>query len=683
MRLRPPLFLLPLLALLACGSSGTGTPTNGPPATQSLFVVPASLADLSDVHFYDHPFPSDFRRDPDGSVHFGGFYNPYGTTIIDSYVQATVGLLQGFSPVAAAYLRFTGDLDPSTLPATPQAGLDPHASVQLVDVDPGSPERGQRKLAQIFWRQADGVYWLHDTLAVMPALGYPLRPRTQYAVVVTSDVHDTMGHPVAPSSDLAEVLGTPSARTKPVHDLFAPAVAELAKDGVPTSAIAHLTVFTTNDPTAQLFAVRDDVRANVLAPTVDPASWMQMETTADYDVYQGVYSPSPNYQAGTIPFAQYGDGGNFVFDAGGKPMLQNTFPMRFTFVVPNVTRCPPPAAGYPMVLYAHGTGGDYRSIVDEQNSVGQALAQQCVASMGVDQIFHGTRPGAPPLDDPNRVSTIELLFFNLNNPIAARTNGQQSAVDVVQQARLFTDSHVGVPASLSRTGVAIAFDATKLGFFGHSQGGLNGPLFMAADDQVHGGVLSGSSSMITIALLEKTQPSPSVAAAVITLLRLTHPGEAAELNVFHPVMNLAESIIDTTDPINYVGSIIQHPRAGFAPKSIYQTEGVNPDGTGDSYAPPHGIEVESVALGLPREAPGIHPIAEAAFSGLGDVTIPAGGLSGNLAGGMATGVLGQFVPAPGDDGHFVVFDVPACRLQAAEFCRDLMDHPVGLVSPVM
>ena len=132
------------------------------------------------------------------------------------------------------------------------------------------------------------------------------------------------------------------------------------------------------------------------------------------------------------------------------------------------------------------------------------MAQHCLASMGIDQIFHGTRPGAPPASDPNLEGDEDLLFINLNNPIAARTNSQQAAIDVVQQARLFTATHVTVPASVSRTGSAIAFDATKLIFIGHSQGGLNGPLFFAADDQARGGVLSGSGAMITVALLEKT-----------------------------------------------------------------------------------------------------------------------------------------------------------------------------------
>jgi len=118
---------------------------------------------------------------------------------------------------------------------------------------------------------------------------------------------------------------------------------------------------------------------------------------------------------------------------------------------------------------------------------------------------------SPGISDPNYESKEDLLFFNVNNLIAARTNGQQGAVDVVQQARLFEDTKLTVPAGTSRTQATIAFDATKLVFLGHSEGGLNGPLFLAGDDQALGGVLSGSGAMITVALLEKTSPMPSVA----------------------------------------------------------------------------------------------------------------------------------------------------------------------------
>lgn len=684
MMARPLLLALGTLAILTGGacssSSGTSTTPTTTTGTQALWVAPVGLSQLSEEHFYDHPWPSDLRRDADGTIHVGGFYNPRLVVLLKTYIAETIGLLPGFSPTSAMYLRFTGDIDPSTLPADPLHSVMPSSSVQLVNVDPNSPEHGKRHLLETFWQKTDGVYWLADTLAVRPALGYPLLPNTKYALVVTTAVKAADGTAITPSRDLSEVLGSQPVelRVKAAHDIYAPAVADLASQGIAASDIVHLAVFTTNDPTAQLFAVADDVRHNVPAPTVDATTWMATDQDADYDVYEGYYGPSPNYQQGNPPYND--SGGTFVF-ANGKPILQNTFRQKFCLVVPNAQKCPMPANGYPMVLNAHGTGGDYRSIVDDfgSDSLAHLFGQHCLAAMMINQIFSGDRPGSPGLSDPNYESDEDLLFFNVNNLLAARTNGQQAAVDVVQQARLFTDTKMTVPANVSRTQQAIAFDGTKITFVGHSEGGLNGPLFLAADDQALGGVLSGSGAMITVALLDKTAPMPSVAQAVKTLLELTRPAEAAELNLFHPVLNMAQTIVDATDPVNYARYIIQAPRPGFAPKSIFQTEGVNPDGTGDTYAPPLGIEIHSVALGLPRELPGEHAIAQSAWGGPADVTVPSSGLQGNLAGGKASGVLGQFVPAPMVDGHFVLFVVPAAHEQAGQFCQNLSANPLGLV----
>ncbi|MGH7293757.1 MAG: hypothetical protein ACRELB_02435, partial [Polyangiaceae bacterium] len=514
-------WLLALVVLPGCSSSSShGSPGGSDASTgvQGVWIVPASLDDLADTAFYDHPWPSDLRRNADGTLHCVGFYNPHLTIILQQYIDAacgtsggdgggapTSGFLDGFSPAAAGYVRFTGDIDPSTLPADPTGTTSASSSVQIVDVDPASPEHGQRRLLETFWRQADGVYWVHDTLAIQPALGYPLRPRTKYAIVVTNAVKAADGSAITPSPDLAEVLDLApvEARVQAAHDLYAPAVADLASDGVPAASIVQLAVFTTNDPTAHLFAVADDVHASVPAPTADAAKWTANDQTSDYDVYEGTYGPSPNYQAGTAPYND--SGGNFVFQ-GGKPQLQNTFNQDYCLVVPNATKCPMPSAGYPITLYAHGTGGDYRSVVDEGNSFGDLMAQHCIASIGINQIFSGNRPGSPGESDPNYESDEDLLFFNLNNPLAARTNGQQGAVDFVQLARLFTETRLTVPASVSRTQAAIAFDASKVLFIGHSEGGLDGPLFLAADAQTLGGVLSGSGAMITVALLEKTKP---------------------------------------------------------------------------------------------------------------------------------------------------------------------------------
>lgn len=671
------------------GAAGQGsTPLKG-----ALFEVPDDLSTLAEgcsidgivvdgecmPRFLDHPYPSDWRRDADGRVRTKGYPNFKGVKTVQDYIDFSDRLLEGFSPQAAGFVRFAVTLDPATLPKSPTDSLDAAASVQLVDVDDASPEKGKRRLIDLYYREKVGAYWQPSTLAYLPVFGYPLRPNTRYAFVVTDAAKAVGGAALTrpPALDAVLGLGPDVGGTAKVRAAWAPAIANLSSAGVDKARVQHLAVFTTGDPSAELYRVRDHVRSAYPAPALK-GPLAQKDDATSYDVYEGNYGPSPDFQRGTIPFEHRGDGGSFAFGADGKPEVQREFDLRFALSVPKASKCPMPAAGYPIVLYAHGTTGSYRSFINDGTA--RSLAELCVASMGVDQIFHGTRPGAPT--GPDKDSQIQLLFFNFENPEAARTNGRQSAIDEVQRARLFTETKMVIPAAESKTGAEIRFDGSKLMFYGHSQGGLNGPLYLAADDSARGGVLSGSGSVISITLLEKTKPLPSVAAVVKGVFLGLKPAEFEELNSFHPVISMAQQIVDSLDPIHYVGHIIRSPRPGFAPKSVYQTEGVNADFTGDSYTPPHAIEVQAVATGLPLMNPTVHSIREMTFGdGFGPISIPSGGLSGNLAGGKATGVLAQWPAAKASDGHFVIFDIDAAQLQAAQFCRDLAADPVGRVTP--
>jgi hypothetical protein len=625
--------------------------------------------------FLDHPFPSDFRKEG-GKVRWAGFMNPRQMAPIETYTSIVDGLLEGFSPQAAGYLRFSGAIDPSSLPAMPQATLAADATAQLLDVDPASPERGKRHPITLYYRAQPGSYWPPHTLAFAPAPGLPLRPATRYAFVVTRRLKGAGGSELgrAPELDAVLGLGPATGTAEALRTAWAPALAEVTAAGLPASQIAHLTVFTTNDPTRELIAIRDAVRGQFPAPTA--RDWVARESTKHYQVYEGVYGPSPDYQQGTLPFVRPADGGGFSFE-NGAPALQRQFDLRFALAVPDPTACPMPPQGYPVVLYAHGTGGDFRSFLDDRTA--EALAQRCLASMGIDQIFHGTRPGAP--QGPNAANDTALLFFNVDNPIAARTNGRQAAIDEVQRARLFTESRVTIPAAISKNDQEIRFDPSKVLFFGHSQGGQNGPMYLAIDDSARGGVLSGAGGVFTITLLEKTKPLPSVAGVVRTIFLGLKSEEFEELNVWHPALGLAQSLVDAADPIHYARYLVQAPREGFAPKSLYQTEGIKADGSGDNYTPPRSIEVLAVAAGLPLIEPVIRPIPELALVGLTPVSVPPAGLRGNLAGGKATGALVQWSPPGTSDGHFVVFNVPQARAQAADFCKNLAEDPVGLLAP--
>ncbi|MGK3995787.1 hypothetical protein [Sorangium sp. So ce1024] len=652
-----------LAAAAGCGDAG--------PSVASIWVSPAQ-GELRGERFFDAPWPSDLRREG-GVVRFDGYPNPRRLRILDEYVREMDAVLDGFSPAAAGFLRFAGPIDAASLPSTPAYAMSPLASVQLIDVDPGSPARGERRPITVRFRREAGVYWPANTLAFMPVMGFPLRPRTRYALVVTDALRAEGGGPVEAAPALRQALGIDpaGAGAEAAREALAPAVDEIEAAGVDRGRIVHLAVFTTSDPTAELFALRDHLRANVPPPSARPAHWRLVNHQPTWDEYAGVYGPSPIYQAGRPPYASRADGGGFG-TKDGEPVIFGYLDLRFSLTVPAASRCPMPEAGYPVVLYAHGTGGDYQSYV--RSRVGLALARRCLAVMGVDQIFHGARPEAP--QDPAQTG---VLFYNVQNVAAARTNARQSALDEVQRARLFTESRMTVPARVSTTGEEIRFDPSKILFFGHSQGGLNGPLYLAADDSARGGVLSGASAVMSITLLEKTNPAPSIAGLVKRVFLGLQGEEEAEVSELHPAISLAQSIVDVVDPIHYAARLFVAPRDGFAPKSIYMTEGINPDGGGDTYAPPRGIEMHALAMGLPLQSPAQRPIHEYGFGGPRPVEVPPGGLEGNLAGGRASGVLAQWPVAEGSDGHFVVFDVPAAAAQAHGFLESLAGAPSGRV----
>src|SRR5262249_1743072 len=132
--------------------------------------------------------------------------------------------------------------------------------------------------------------------------------------------------------------------------------------------VVHLAVFTTSDPPRELMTLRDGVAETIEAPHAEQTQWARVYSGATFAEYQGRYGPSPNYQAGNLPFLSYTDGGQFEW-RDGKPVVQSTFDLRFSIAVPDASACPEPPHGYPIVLYAHGTGGDFHSYLDDGTGV--------------------------------------------------------------------------------------------------------------------------------------------------------------------------------------------------------------------------------------------------------------------------------------------------------------------------
>jgi predicted esterase len=602
------------------------------------------------------PWPSDLTLTPEGYLDLRYIPNEGNNALVRDYVSALERRIAGFSTVGATYFRFSVPLDPSTLPADAAASREPGSSVQLIDVDATSPDRGRRLPLQVYFRERGTRYWYPNTLAVAPAYGFPLRPRTRYAVVITRRVRATGGAPIERDADLSAVLA-PSGGDEAVtraRALHEPAVVEIERAGVARSEILSLAVFTTQDPTRDLF------RAVEVARTLTPAPEIIDVTRTDgiaFTTYAGHYGPSPVFQSGAPPYDAVGSG-DFVLDATGNPRVQRMENITFALTVPTGE---PPAEGWPVVVYAHGTGGNARSFIGE--GVAASLAAQGLAVFSFDQIFNGDRTiGA------GTGGSAEAQFFNFQNPLAGRTNNRQAAIDLVTAGRLVRAMRI--PADVAAGGREVHFDPTRVTFFGHSQGGLNGPLWLAAEDVAGAAVLSGAGGTLTLALTQKTEPIniPRILALVLGI-STSNPEELVPL---HPVLTMAQTVVDAADPVNYARHIVREPREGHAPHHVYMTQGFV-----DHYTPPDAIGSLALAVGLQLIEPVPHPVAVYPLTGL---TVGAAPLRLNLGEMRATGVWQQFDAPPRRDGHFVVFDVAAARDRAAAFLGSYARDPMRIPS---
>ncbi len=622
---------------IACG--GDDGSAGGAP--MALFELPREGVETA---FFDLPWPTDIRRSPDGTIDVHGFPNPTHVDLLDLYVDAVSSHLDGWANNGATYFRFGARIDPRTIPATPSDTIADGATVFFVDVDPDSPERGLRHPAVLVYQDEATRYWPEHTLAVRPVYGIPLAPATTYAAVVTRGVLPWDGGEFDRAPDLDSLLdGGGDATVDAARAAYEPAVAELERDGVARDDILSLAVFTTQDSVSELVGVRDWITTSYPMPEPVDGAWRWVSDQGAFTRVEGRYGPVPTMQHGEPPYSQQGTGDIQVID--GVPDVYSEFDARFMMTIPT---SPMPEAGYPVVLYAHGTGGDYASFTDDGTDA--QLAGEGYAVIGIDQVLHGERN--PTSGSP------DLLFFNFLNPLAARDNNRQAVIDVVQQARFATS--VTVPTRIvSDDGQAIHFDPSRVYVFGHSQGGLNMPIFLAIDDTAQGGFLSGAGGTLAISIIEKTEPV-SIALAIQFVLSLPggSPDEALAIEAMgyeHPVITLLQTWVEASDGVNYARMIFDSPREGFSPKSVLMTGGQE-----DPYTVPRANASLAAAMRVPIVEPLVAQNEALDVLGIGPVTTP---VTGNVAGGAATAGLLQFPHA----GHFVAFDSPVAKGQVTGY----------------
>jgi hypothetical protein len=610
-------------------------------APKVLFKVPR----LGDTHqdFYSLPFPNDIRK-VGGKISLAGHPTPGARYLpfdpVRDYLTLAEQDLTGFGTNPAVYFRFSRNPRVDTVNAT---------NVNLVNITPGSPEYGQMRELLIEVKTRKSNYVCSPSAVVRPKWGNPLRAGETYAVLLKRGILDEAGLAFDRDDDLGFILGSTApglpalAMAWPAYDPLRKWLAETRME----SAVVGAAVFTTQKVEEPIRALREAVRAGA-APAIkglvkcgggakSPCEDAKMGAdhkrgcfdpapTASFDEYQGTIA-IPVFQAGKKPYETAGDGGGIEFDATGKPMAAASEDVCFTLSVPKGAA---PAAGWPVVVYAHGTEGSYRSVIEsglaEELTKGMAPGGTALPPMAVfsyDGALHANRRGGSERS-PNE------LVYNFVNARGARDTSLQAAADLFVIAR----------ALEGFTGVAL--DPARRAVYGHSQGGNAAALAAPYEPGFGAVVLSGTGGTLTLSLLAKKQPV-DIAAAVPLLL-----GDPT-VDENHPVLAILQMYFDRSDGVNFGRRLFRDPPMGVPPHNALHVFG-----TDDTYSPLRTQQTYAQAAGF--------PVLTATGQVIDDhLPLKVGPpVKGNINNGAATAVQAQFRPPMGD-GHFVSTNNPEAR----------------------
>jgi len=650
--------------------------------------------------YFRLPYPADARR-KGGGIDLEGFPRapaefapaPELATVIDRWMAHIEQDTAGFALEGAVLFR-------SSAPPGPVKGI------RYLNITPGHPQYGQTIPGQTFTAQSgpgSGNHYICDNwLAIEPIDGTPLDPGTTYAVVILDTTKPKAGGEFEQDADLAAMFST-TAPKDPAQAAAWPTFAPLrdyiaAADGdLPLRAdeIVAATVFTTGPQRDLLARAREAVYQGPLqisdlytcsaagpSPCSDAPGLSDDERAArtctvspSFTEIQGRIT-LPVFQEGRAPYASLG--GKIQTDDKGVPVLHDVDEACFALAVPPGE---PPAAGWPTLVFAHGTGGSFRSAIAE--GLAARLADAGIATLSVEGILHGQRRGDSDSDGLVENLPQDQLIFNLRNPDAARDNPLQAAIDQFTAVRLARDL---VKASAPEP-APTSLDPANVFFMGHSQGAQAGVAFLPFEPEVHAAVLSGVGANLLQAILAKTEPQVELPdgtsyppAQLLQLAFQERPDRP--LTSAHPLLLLFNTFVNRSDGDAYSPMLRRQALPEIGAKHILaymgHTDHYTPLRAAGSFVVGAGLELGDrnlFATPCDQYTDDRYQACDYTDSGFLPVTpLPAAGNKGGV-----TSVVLMREQSGDRDGHFVAF-APAEQARIVAFFTSARGGAVPVVN---
>lgn len=675
------------IALAACIAAGACSSSSGGKGATPP-VARFKLSGDTPPSFLDVPFPSDAYL-VNGKIIDPLPGAEKIVPINTQYVTHEVGKANGFGQAMFALFEVddpTGPLaddggpawatiDATSLPVDEAACIADTSAVFLIDLAPSDPSKTRiRCRGRVHDDSAASNQ--RPVVGVAPGLGIVLEEAHPYAAVLTSRVRDAKGNHLTASDDFKALLSGRRAGTigalygNAIDKVVAAVGGALASDGAKIVAIAP---YTTMSVTKELFAARESLEAMPLpalawdAASMAPMGAMKFAApvngalpagfAATLDDWLGVApkladgSDDPDYAKtsvhahdhiaaiGTavfsaVSFLQSKPGGydaldhaTFARNAAGAivPSTEKpTVPIWVSFTIPTGTM---PAAGFPVVIVAHGLPG---SRAEAFVTLSNTLASQGWIVAGIDLITNGARapepqyqvdqvtdwqnaPGAKykgpdgfadALDANNKPSPTGSRNGNLDmfgqgvDVGAGRDQPRQMALDIAQLARVLA-SNPDLSA-LATGGVTPKIDGTKIAYIGGSFGAITGSVAAAMEPRIRTWVLNvGAGHLFPTAA--------GAAGTEVALTQLSLTLGAPKHQYFEeasPVIVGTELVLDPYDPLLFARYLVTHPGTiagqAIAPRNILAFEVVY-DATNSN----DGLEAWARAAGIGLATPNV------------------------------------------------------------------------------
>ena len=362
---------------------------------------------------------------------------------------------------------------------------------------------------------------------------------------------------------------------------------------------------------------------------------------------------------------------------------------------------------WPVLIYGHGTGGTHRQgiallgselsspvEITTAASAGNGELKERFMVVAWDQPMHHLRRfPAEAVEDLN-ASTYALtpdyveeytkepgpLFYNFQNPRAARANYLQAVADTFSLVKVLSQGTITV------AGDTHGIDTTRLSYHGHSQGGGNGPMVAPFEPGLDLMLLSGTGGGTVDGILGKKLPYDSSIGCRIMLQEI-------DVSRSHPGIQVLQHYFDAIDPGIYAPLLTK--RAINFMEVVGVRDSFTPPVSMAAYARGADLDLLTPASGLPVWFDALEE-GQDAYIQTKPERLVSGEIGANrdIDGEMVTHVSVQHPPCANDavctsgvpvlpsfDGHFVVYQNSDSLKEALSFLYSWAETGEAVVTP--